>query len=170
MAAVKTIRGNGGRFAEGHSAWALGAIMKRFMLLMSLFFASAALQAQNNVAYLLFGGDGHKTFLGCLNCNQYASGSICNKYGQQGSKYNSDSIWNKYGDFGSKYSNKSPWNKYASDPPAIVDKDGNFYGYLTANPFNAQRTKIKLYVQLTDLWEEITDDPDSISDQLCGRD
>jgi hypothetical protein len=99
--------------------------------------------AQSNVALLLFGGSDHKTFLGCLKRNQYDSGSICNKYGQQGSKYASESIWNKYGNFGSKYSNESPRNKYASEPPVIVDKDGNFYGYLTANQYNPQRTRIK---------------------------
>ena len=126
--------------------------------------------AQNNVALLLFGGDSHKIFLGCLNCGQYDSGSICNKYGQQGSKYNSDSIWSKYGNYGSKYSNQSPWNRYASEPPAIVDKEGNFYGYLTANQYNSKRTQIKLYVQLSDLWEEITDDPEPVADRLCGRD
>jgi len=32
----------------------------------------------------------------------------------------------------------------------IVDDDGNFYGYLTANRFHPQRTRIKLYVTLTD--------------------
>ena len=125
--------------------------------------------AQDNVALLLFGGSDHKTFLGCMNCSKYDSGSICNKYGQQGSKYASDSIWNKYGNFGSRYSNESPWNKYASDPPAIVDKDGNFFGYFTANQYNPKRTKIKLYVSLTDLWEEVTNDPEAVADRLCGR-
>ena len=145
------------------------AFNMKSLLISFLFLCSGLVQAQNDVALLLFGGDGHKTFLGCLNCNKYDSGSICNKYGQQGSKYNGESIWNKYGNYGSKYSNQSPWNRYASEPPAIVDKDGNFYGYLTANKYNAKRTKIKLYVQLADLWEEITDDPDSIADRLCGR-
>jgi hypothetical protein len=131
---------------------------------------TGSVQAQSNVTLLLFGGDSHKTFLGCLSCNKYDPGSICNKYGQQGSKYNSESIWNKYGSYGSKYSSQSPWNRYAPEPPAIVDKDGNFYGYLTANQYNPKRTRIKLYVQLTDLWEEITDDPEPVADRLCGRD
>jgi hypothetical protein len=127
-----------------------------------------AAQAQTT-ALLLFGGPGHKTFLGCLNCGQYDSGSVCNRYGQQGSKYASDSIWNKYGNFGSKYSNESPWNRYASQPPAIVDRDGGFYGYLTANGYNARRTRIKSLVALTDAWEEVTDDPEKVADIFCGR-
>ena len=142
--------------------------MKRLFLTLLLVSLSNA-HAQSNVALLLFGGQGHKTFLGCLNCGKYDSGSVCNKYGQQGSKYNTDSIWNKYGTYGSRYSNDSPWNRYASEPPAIVDKEGNFFGYLTANQYNPKRTKIKLYVQLTDLWEEITDDPEPVADRLCGR-
>ena len=31
-----------------------------------------------------------RTFLGCLNCTKYDAGSVCNKYGEQGSKYHSD--------------------------------------------------------------------------------
>ena len=46
---------------------------------------------------------------------------------------------------------------------------GNFYGYLTANRSNPQRTRIKLYINLTDLWETITNDPESVADRLCGR-
>ena len=139
-----------------------------FVSLLVFIFATGA-GAQAPPALLLFGGKNHKTFLGCLNCGKYDSGSICNKYGDQGSKYATDSIWNKYGDFGSKYSDQSPWNKYASDPPVIVDKDGEFYGYLTANKLHPKRTGIKLYVTLTDLWESITDDPMAVADQLCDR-
>ncbi len=144
--------------------------MRRIFFLSIVLSIMNATQAQTNVALLLFGGDGHKTFLGCLNCSEYDSGSICNKYGQQGSKYSSNSIWNMYGNFGSKYSSQSPWNQYASNPPAIVDREGNFYGYLTANTYNSKRTRIKLYVQLTDLWEKITEDPEGVADRLCGRD
>ena len=141
----------------------------RYVAALVLLFALAIAHAESNPAFLLFGGGGHKTFLGCLNCNKYDAGSVCNKYGQQGSKYASDSIWNKYGNYGSKHSHQSPWNKYASEPPAIVDKDGGFYGYLTANPYNGARTRIKALVALTDLWEEITDDPEPVADRFCGR-
>ncbi|RYE38581.1 MAG: hypothetical protein EOP24_46615 [Hyphomicrobiales bacterium] len=141
--------------------------MRSIVILLVLFTCNLA-QAQEK-ALLLFGGAGHKTFLGCLNCGKYDSGSICNKYGEYGSKYSSTSIWNKYGEYGSKYSPYSPWNRYASEPPAIVDRDGGFYGYLTASEYNPKRTRIKLFVTLTDLWKEITDDPEPIADKLCGR-
>ena len=45
-------------------------------------------------ALLLFGDADHKTFLGCLNCSQFDSGSVCNQFGQNGSEFSSYSIWN----------------------------------------------------------------------------
>ena len=129
---------------------------------------SGAANAQA-VALLLFGGQGHKTFLGCLNCGQYENGSVCNRYGVHGSRYSPNSIWNKYGSFGSKYSDESPWSQYASRPPAIVDRDGTFYGYLTASRVNGQRTKIRALVALTDSADEAVDDPEAAADSFCGR-
>jgi hypothetical protein len=144
-------------------------LARRALATCLLCFASVPSYAQNNAALLLFGGPGHQTFLGCINCSQYEASSICNAYGDHGSKFNSDSIWNKFGNFGSRFSDESPWNPYASQPPVIVDKDGNFYGYLTANRFTQKRTTMAGLVSLTNLWEEITDDPDAVSDRLCGR-
>ena len=65
---------------------------------------------------MLFGGSGHKMYLGCLNCSQYATDSILNKYGSNGSAYSATSIWNHYSEFGSAYSTYSPCNSYATDP------------------------------------------------------
>ncbi len=134
-------------------------------LLLGLFlFVNANAQADG---LLLFGGSGHDVFLGCLNCSRYDSGSVCNKYGDQGSKYSDKSIWNKYGNYGSRYSDSSPWNKYASNPPAIVDREGNFYGYFTANKYKDKRTKIKVLIVLTDNADWVTDDMDRARDALC---
>ena len=145
-------------------------MLKRFCALMLL---AAGLifgvQAQGTKALLLFGGGDHKTFLGCLNCNRYDNGSICNRYGEHGSPYANESIWNRYANYGSRYSSESPWNPYANSPPVIVDREGGFYGYLTANRYNPKRTRIPLYVALTDAWEKVTDDPMEIADQLCDR-
>ena len=88
---------------------------------------------------LLFGGDGHKTFLGCLNCSKFDSASVLNDYGTHGNKYNSESIFNQFGEFGSKYSSTSACNPYASDPPVIVDKEGNYYGRLSVNAISQSR-------------------------------
>jgi hypothetical protein len=98
--------------------------------------ASAAGSADafgGGVELLVFGGEGHDTFLGCLSCSQYASGSMFNRYGSFGSQYSSTSIFNKYSTFGSLYSQYSACARYAADPPVIVDRNGNFYGRLTLN-------------------------------------
>jgi hypothetical protein len=56
----------------------------------------------------------------------------------------SKSIWNGSGNYGSSYSTYSPWSNYASYPPAIVDQDGNFFGYLTSNPYKSERSELEL--------------------------
>jgi hypothetical protein len=88
---------------------------------------------------MLFGGDGHRTYLGCLNCSQYASDSVVNKYSTYGSQFSANSIFNRFGTFGSRYSNSSPCNPYATDPPVIVDPGGNFYGRLSTNASSPER-------------------------------
>jgi hypothetical protein len=82
---------------------------------------------------MLFSGAGHSTYLGCLNCNEYAGDSIFNSYSAYGSAYSATSIFNRLGQFGSAYSAYSACNRYASDPPVLVDGQGNFYGRLTLN-------------------------------------
>lgn len=115
---------------------------------------------------LLFGGENNKTFLGCVNCNRYDSGSICNPYGPQGNKYNGESIWNRYGTFGSSYSSSSPWNRYASKPPVIVDRQGKFYGYFSANRYLSNRTRIEYFIQMAEAVAE-GEDLDTFRDRLC---
>ena len=88
---------------------------------------------------MVFGGPGNQTYLGCLSCNEYESDSIANQYGTYGSKYSADSLLNPYGNFGSKYSSYGACNPYASDPPVVVDSQGNFYGRLTVNLYHPQR-------------------------------
>jgi hypothetical protein len=87
---------------------------------------------------MLFGGKDHKTYLGCLNCSQYAVDSVFNEYGQNGSRYASQSIWNHYSDYGSAYSTYGACNAYATDPPVIVDSTGKYYGRLTLNQYHPE--------------------------------
>jgi len=133
-----------------------------------ILFVCSGLYAQSTPALLLFGGKDHKTFLGCLNCAATSSGSVCNKYGI-GSKYDADSIWNRYGDFGSRYSSDSPWNKYTTDAPIIVDKEGNSYGYFSANPYHSDRTRIKWFLRILDFQAE-HDDLEATRDLMCNND
>jgi len=84
---------------------------------------------------LLYSSD-NNTFLGCLNCNEFSSESICNEFGTYGSEFSSESIWNEFGTYGSEFSSYSPWNEFSSDGPKIVDKDGNYYGRFSINTFS----------------------------------
>src|SRR5262249_3499377 len=98
------------------------------------------------VKLMLFGGQNHETYLGCLNCSEYARDSIFNEFGQAGNRYSTNSIWNAYGQFGSLYSSYSACNPYASDPPVIVDAEGSFYGRLTVNEYHAQIASGRQYL------------------------
>lgn len=137
--------------------------MKKSSTLFLIFFIINLTFSQN---ILIFGGKNHDIFLGCLNCSKYDDSSIWNKYGNNGSKYNSNCIWNKYGDFGGKYSNDSPFNKYASNPPVLVDREGNFYGYFTADGYFSKRTNNKLALLIIDYWETIGEDVGKAYDKI----
>lgn len=132
-----------------------------------LFSGHIRAEAQVKTALLLFGGDDHKTFLGCLNCVDTSEFSVCNEYGHFGSEYSSDSIWNEYGHFGSEYSSQSPWDGYSSDAPIIVDKDGNSFGYFTVNEFHHDRTRINWLVAVLDYFEK-TKDLGKTREIMCG--
>lgn len=94
--------------------------------------------AGNGQELLIFGGEGHKTFLGCLTCSKFSADSVMNQYGTYGSKYGAESVLNPYGPHGSKFSTTGACNPYAADPPVIVDRAGNYYGRLSLN--RASRT------------------------------
>lgn len=117
-------------------------------------------------ALLLFAGKDHDKFLGCLNCGLHASASIWNAFGQYGSPYNSDSIWNRYGTWGSPYNSYSPWNKYSTSAPVIVDKDGTFYGYFSANAYLNKRTQINWLVWLLDNYDYVIEHLDEVRDKV----
>ncbi len=118
-----------------------------------LFYRTASAQTLH-----LYGGKSHDVYLGCLNCDKYDSNSVWNPFGNYGSKYNSYSIWNRYGNYGNKYSDTSPWNGYASNPPVVVDKQGNFYGYFTVNTYKNNRAEFKLALYLYKFYDEIRED------------
>ena len=98
----------------------------------------------------LYGGENRDVYLGCMNCSEIDSKSIWNDIGTYGSDISSKSIWNDIGTYGSDISSYSPWNDIASNPPAIMDEDGGFYGYFTTNTIKSNRTEIKLFVYILD--------------------
>lgn len=137
---------------------------------MKKFFLGALILASVTVTFgqtlHIYGGKNHDEYLGCLNCDKYNSNSIWNTYGTYGSKYNSNSIWNAYGTYGSKYNSYSPWNSYSNDSPIIVDKDGNFYGYLTTNKYRSKRADFGLVKILYEYHEFIREDVSKWYDKI----
>lgn len=122
-------------------------------------------QAQD-VALLLFDAETHRQFAGCLNCNRYDSGSVCNRYGAYGSRYSDTSIWNRYGDFGSRYEDSSPWNRYG-EGLIVVDPDGNLYGHFSLNRYAQYgQSRIPLVQSILQLYADGVD-LDKIRDLLC---
>jgi hypothetical protein len=89
---------------------------------------------------MIFGGDDHKVYLGCLSCSEFATDSVRNSFGPSGSAFVSASIFNVYGEYGGAYSDNSPCNRYATHPPVIVDESGGYYGELTINEYESERT------------------------------
>ncbi len=128
--------------------------LKRFLQLLGLL-AGFCFQAQT---LHLYGGADQDQYLGCLNCDNFDKNSIWNKFSDYGNVFSSKSIWNTYGNYGSTYSAYSPWNSYASYPPAILDQDGNFFGFLTLNPYKSDRSELELAVILCKHHEEIKSD------------
>jgi hypothetical protein len=120
-------------------------------------------------ALLLFGGEDHKDFLGCLNCVDLSSASVCNELGKYGSALSSNSIWNSLGKYGSSLSEYSPWNSLTDKAPIIVDRDGKSYGYFSVNALHHDRTRIKWLVAVLGFYDE-EGDLDATKEKLCGDD
>ncbi|WP_047097005.1 hypothetical protein [Chryseobacterium lactis] len=130
--------------------------LKKFFLFL-VFLIGCSFQAQT---LHLYGGADQDQYLGCLNCDTFDKNSVWNKFSDFGNIFGSKSIWNTNGNYGSLYSTYSPWSSYASYPPAIVDENGNFYGYLTLNPYKSERSELELAKILCKYHEDIKTDID----------
>jgi hypothetical protein len=107
----------------------------RRRLLLAIGAATVAIAANAQTpAFLIFGGDDHKVFLGCLNCAETDPSSVWNDMSRYGWG-NGFGVWNAYGPYKNPYGGQSACSEYAADPPVIVDKQGNSYGYLTTNQY-----------------------------------
>mgnify|MGYP003309311395 FL=1 len=123
--------------------------------ILSVIIAVLFIGIANGQTLLIYGGSNHDVYLGKLNASRYDSESIWNEYGRYGNKYNPNSIWNEYGQYGSKYSSYSPFNEYGSNPPVLVDSQGNFYGYFTANKYRPKRANFDLVNIICEYHEKI---------------
>ena len=122
--------------------------MRAFCILTILF---SLLLASNTFAQskkiMIFGGPNHDVYLGCLSCSEFTIDSVYNEFGKYGSEFQVDSIFNSFGRFGSGFSNFSPCNEFATEPPVIVDQNGNFYGRLTVNTMHRQANREEWFLQ-----------------------
>jgi hypothetical protein len=101
---------------------------------------------------MLFGGRGHRTYLGCLNCPPNAQDSIFNEYGKYGGCPSAfaDNLFCRgpFKEFGSSgpFHDQSACANGASDPPVIVDADGNYYGrFSVGGPFGHRDAVCGIY-------------------------
>lgn len=114
----------------------------------------------------LYGGSDKDQYLGCLNCDTFDKNSIWNSFGDYGNVLSSKSIWNSSGNYGSSYSTYSPWSTYAAYPPAILDENGNFFGYMTLNTFASERSELELAQILCKYHDSIKKDLSGWYDKL----
>jgi len=116
----------------------------------------------------LRGGPNQSVHLGCYNCPDYDSDSICNEFGRHGGEYSSDSVWNAYSTFGNKYGLSSPWNPYSTsdEVPVLVGGDGAHYGYFTINVYRVDA--FREAPRLKELYDLHDGDLTELRDALCG--
>ncbi len=93
--------------------------------------ASSPFFAGVGIKLMLFGGEGHDVYLGCLSCNFTHRESIFNVTGPFGATTGNATLMNRDGPFGRDFGPYSPCSPYAQWPPVMVDQTGKFWGYLT---------------------------------------
>jgi hypothetical protein len=101
----------------------------------------------------LYGGKNHDQFLGDITYNENDElndelNSVWSVFSNYGGTHNPKSIWNEAGIYGSKTSDYSPFNATAKYPPQIRDEKGKFYGYLTINKNNPNRSKNTIALEI----------------------
>lgn len=125
---LPAVIGNGGGLDDGY----IREMVLRTLVIFIIMFAQNVAAADLKI--MIFGGKGHDTYLGCLNCEFYVSDSIFNRSGKfsRCPGLYDDNLFcrgiNK--EFGSKglFKDQSACGTNASDPPVIVDEDGGYYG------------------------------------------
>jgi hypothetical protein len=117
-----------------------------------------ALIAPTTNQLLLFGGQNHDVFLGCLSCTAVDPASVFNEVGPYGSAIAPHSIRNKIGEFGNSFGPVSACSVLATHPPVIVDRDGTYYGELTVADYRPQALAL-LSLQLHTWLKRVCDQP-----------
>jgi hypothetical protein len=116
---------------------------------------------------MLFGGEGHHQYLGCIDCSEMESDSICNGFGQYGNEFSTSGIFNEFAQFGNEFSASSPWNEFSTsnDVPVLVDQAGNFYGYFTIN--ESRTNAVRFAPALHQLFKAYKGNLEQVRSALC---
>lgn len=109
-------------------------IARIFPAALAMIALPTGIAAQSTEQIMIFGGNDHDVFLGCLNCTEYDQSSVWNDVGKYGWA-NSFGVWGRYGAYGGEFGTNSACSEFASKPPVLVDRRGAFYGYLSVNQF-----------------------------------
>ncbi|HKY36383.1 MAG TPA: hypothetical protein VJN18_10615 [Polyangiaceae bacterium] len=94
--------------------------------------SDAQLAVTKDYDLMVFGGEIHDAFLGCL-CDAGRSDSLFNRVGEHGSDLSPMSIRNKFSPYGSNTGDTSACSETATHPPLVVTSDGKSLGLLTVN-------------------------------------
>ncbi len=120
----------------GKAARVLGCLAAAAMLLPA---RPAPVRAQGAITQprlQIYAGNLHHEYLGCLNCDRYATNSVWNGYGPFGwdngylKQSHFDLYFQPHGHF-------SACDPYAKDPPILIDMSRNYYGRLNVSPTRA---------------------------------
>jgi hypothetical protein len=129
----------------------------RFNLLLFVILVSQSVTVSARL--LIFSDD---VFIGCLDCVQTISDSVCNYDGPYGRLNSPKSIWNGGGEFGSLDSPKSPWSG-STRGPTMMDENGTIFGWFQINPEGGYTQSKKL----NDLYRSMQGDLGRIRDTFC---
>ena len=126
-------------------------------------------QAVKGQELLLYGGDKHDEFLGCLKCNDFSSQSVCNGFSKYGNDFGSN-MWNQFSSpYGNDFSSSSPWNEFSTSKsvPVLVDRQGKFYGYFTINESRSDAVNFSSF--LNRLFKQHKGNLDKVREKLCAE-
>ena len=129
----------------------------RFNLLLFVILVSQSVPVSARL--LIFSDD---VFIGCLDCVQTISDSVCNFDGPYGRLDSGKSIWNKAGEYGSPDSPKSPWSG-STRGPTMMDENGTIFGWFQINPEGGYTQSKKL----NDLYRSMEGDLSRIREIFC---
>lgn len=129
---------------------------------------------------MVFGGNDHQTYLGCISCADTVFDSIFNDEGPYGAygctaKFNCKNLFTRMypnADFGGDiYGSKfSACYSSASDPPVVVDQNGGYYGrFSIAEGWLAHKESVCQDTAFSSLYKFANPKVCEIAKWACGR-